>query len=109
MLFFLAEQRKNVDESEIGFVLPSSLASIGSEAFSGGAFTCVLIPETVTRIDSRAFAGCPRLLYAVFAGNETEIDPSAFEGVSGLTVVAPAGSTAETCAHAHGFAFLPAA
>ena len=37
------------------------------------------------------------------------IDPAAFDGVTGLTIIAPGGSTAETFAAAHGFDFMPAA
>ena len=91
------------------FILPASLNTIESEAFTGGAFTYVLIPETVTRIDGNAFASCPKLAYAQFAGADTVIDGSAFDGVSGLTIIAPNGSTAEAFATAHGFDFLPAA
>lgn len=90
-------------------VLPASLHTVESEAFTGGAFTYVLIPETVTRIDGGAFASCPKLAYAQFAGADTVIDPAAFDGVTGLTIIAPGGSTAETFAAAHGFDFMPTA
>ena len=90
-------------------VLPASLHTVESEAFTGGAFTYVFIPETVARIDGNAFAFCPKLAYAQFAGADTVIDPAAFDGVTGLTIIAPGGSTAETFAAAHGFDFLPAA
>ena len=90
-------------------VLPASLHTVESEAFTGGAFTYVLIPETVAHIDGGAFASCPKLAYAQFAGADTVIDPAAFDGVTGLTIIAPGGSTAETFAAAHGFDFMPAA
>ena len=91
------------------FILPSSLMRIESKAFTGGAFTYVYIPETVARIESGAFASCPKLAYAQFAGADTEIDGSAFDGVTDLTIIAPGGSTAEAFASAHGFDFMPAA
>ena len=91
------------------FVLPASLNIVESEAFRGGAFTYVYIPETVERIDGGAFASCPKLACAQFAGADTEIDGSAFDGVTGLTIIAPGGSTAEAFASAHGFDFMPAA
>ena len=91
------------------FILPASLNTVESEAFRGGAFTYVLIPETVARIDGGAFASCPKLACAQFAGADTEIDPTAFDGVTGLTIIAPGGSTAEAFASAHGFDFMPAA
>ena len=91
------------------FILPASLNTVESEAFRGGAFTYVLIPETVARIDGGAFASCPKLACAQFAGADTEIDPTAFDGVTDLTIIAPNGSTAESFAAAHGFDFMPAA
>ena len=90
-------------------VLPASLNTVEAEAFKGGAFTYVFIPETVTRIENAAFAACPKLACAQFAGADTVIDASAFDGVSGLTIIAPSGSTAEAFAAAHGFTFQPAA
>ena len=90
-------------------VLPASLHTIESEAFTGGAFTYVFIPETVAHIEGGAFASCPKLAYVQFAGADTEIDGSAFAGVTGLTIIAPVGSTAEAYAIAHGFDFQPAA
>ena len=90
-------------------VLPASLNTIESEAFTGGAFTYVFIPETVERIDGNAFASCPKLAYAQFACADTVIDGNDFNGVTGLTIIAPDGSTAETFAAAHGFDFVPAA
>ena len=97
----------NVIVSEPDFVLPAALTEIGSEAFAGGAFSYVLIPETVTRIDSRAFAACPKLRYAAFMGADTVIDPGAFDGVSGLKIIAPSGSKAEAYADTYGFPFVP--
>ena len=90
-------------------VLPASLHTVESEAFTGGAFTYVFIPETVAHIDGGAFASCPKLACAQFAGADTVIDGSAFDGVTGLTIIAPVGSTAEAYAIAHGFDFQPAA
>ena len=63
----------------------------------------------MARIDGGAFASCPKLAYAQFAGADTEIGENAFDGVSSLTIIAPGGSTAEAYAIAHGFDFLPAA
>ena len=90
-------------------VLPSSLTAIESEAFTGGAFTYVLVPAGVTEIGSGAFAGCPNLHYAEICGTKTEIDPAAFDGVTGLTIIAPSGSKAETWATEHYVNFQPAA
>jgi len=76
------------------FVLPAFLTEIEEEAFSGGAFTCVLIPETVTSISSKAFADCPNLTRIVFVNGNLDV---AADFVSGcpttLVIEAPEGST----------------
>lgn len=94
---------------EADFILPASLTAIEAEAFSGGAFTCVIVPETVTEIGAQAFANCPNLRCVDIRGAQTVIAPSAFEGVTDLMILAPAGSAAETWADQHGVSFLPAA
>ena len=90
-------------------ILPSSLTAVDSEAFNGGAFTYVLVPAGVTEIGSGAFAGCPNLHYAEICGTQTEIDDTAFDGVTGLTIIAPTGSKAEIWAAQHSVNFQPAA
>lgn len=94
---------------EPDFVLPAGLTQIGEEAFSGGAFTCVVVPANVGEISSRAFADCPQLRMIEIKNPNAVIARTAFSGVSGLTIIAPPGSTAETFARARGFGFLPAA
>ena len=90
-------------------VLPAALATIEAEAFSGGAFRYILVPETVTEIGINAFADCPKLRYAAFLGTETVIDDTAFAGVTNLTIIAPAESSAATWAQEHHVNFIPAA
>ena len=95
--------------AQADLVLPASLTAIEAEAFTGGAFTYVLVPEGVEAIGSGAFAGCPNLRYVEICGTKTEIDPAAFDGVTGLTIIAPSGSKAETWAAEHSVNFQPAA
>lgn len=90
-------------------ILPPSLTAIESEAFTGGAFTYVLVPEGVEAIGSGAFAGCPNLRYVEICGTQTLINDTAFDGVTGLTIIAPTGSKAETWAAEHDVNFQPAA
>ena len=90
---------------EPDLVLPGSLTRIGEEAFTGGAFTCVRVPETTTTIGSRAFANCPELRHIYIPEGTTSIAPDAFEGVSGLTIHGKAGSYAEFYAGRYGFGF----
>jgi hypothetical protein len=66
--------------------LPAALTAIGSEAFAGGAFDSVYIPDSVTSIAEDAF------------GDRTS-----------LTIIGVPGSAAEDFARAHGFDFDPTA
>ncbi len=44
------------------YIIPDSVASIGSSAFSGcSSLTGITIPDSVTSIDQGAFSGCPNL------------------------------------------------
>lgn len=91
------------------FILPSSLTTIEAEAFSGGAFTHVKLPEGVTAIGTRAFADCPNLRYIYIPEATTGIARDAFSGVSGLTILGTSGSYAEFFAQRYGYTFTPAA
>lgn len=90
-------------------ILPASLTVIGEEAFAGGAFAFVRLPETAVSIGWHAFADCPNLAYVYIPRATTDIDPYAF-GVKcdGLTIVGTPDSTAESFARIHGFSFVPA-
>ena len=91
------------------FILPSSLTTIEAEAFAGGAFSYVKLPEGATTIGSRAFADCPSLRHIYIPEATTGIAADAFEGVSGLTILGHSGSYAEFYAQRNGFAFNPVA
>ncbi len=88
------------------FILPAALTAIESEAFSGGAFTYVKIPDTTISIGRRAFANCPNLAYIYIPQQTTQIDPQAFGNKQDLTIIGQAGSTAETYAQDHKFTFI---
>ena len=91
------------------FKLPASLTTIEAEAFAGGAFSYVKLPEGATTIGSRAFADCPSLRYIYIPEATTGIAADAFSGVSGLTILGKSGSYAEFYAQRNGYAFSPAA
>ena len=88
------------------FILPDSLTTIEAEAFEGGAFTYVQLPEGVTSIGSRAFADCPNLAYIYIPEETGTIASDAFSGVSGLTILGHSGSYAEVYAQRNGIAFV---
>ena len=90
-------------------VLPASLTVIEAEAFYGDAFTYVLVPACVEAIGSGAFAHCPSLQSVEIQGSDTLISDNAFGGRTDFTIIAPAGSAAETWAIQHNVNFQPAA
>lgn len=86
-------------------ILPASITVIDAEAFAGGAFTYVKLPEGVTTIGWHAFADCPNLMYIYIPAGIESIDAHAFDGADRLTICGVPGSSAETYARLHGFAF----
>ena len=90
-------------------VLPTSLTTIESEAFAGGAFTYVKLPESATAIQSRAFADCPNLRYIYIPEATIIIAKDAFSGTSGLTILGARDSYAEFFAQRNSFTFVPVA
>ena len=82
-----------------------SLTAIEDEAFSGGAFTYVVLPDGAASIGRRAFADCPKLAYIYIPASVASIDENAFDGVEDLTIFGAPGSAADEYAGLHGFTF----
>ncbi len=92
------------------FVLPSALSEIGAEAFSGGAFTFAVLPDNAVTVGPLAFADCDDLLFIYIPASVQSISSTAFDDLTGLTVLGTPSatpSTAETFAASHGYAFVP--
>lgn len=87
-------------------VLPASLTAIEDEAFIGGAFVSVQLSENTKSIGQLAFADCKNLRYIRIPNVSAEIDPSAFVGVSGLTIIGVSGSTTQAFAEQYGYTFV---
>lgn len=69
-------------------VIPSSVTSIGSKAFSGcGDLSSITIPSGVATIGSGAFSGCAGLSSITIPSGVTEINASTFAGCSSLASV----------------------
>ena len=88
------------------FVLPAYLKTIEEEAFTGGAFIYVTLPEGTETIHARAFADCPNLMYIYIPDSVTTIDQMAFENVAELTILGKTGSVAESFATSFGYTFI---
>ncbi len=83
------------------FILPESLCTIESDAFSGISATYVFLPENrdgKTIIGDRAFANCKHLQYIQISDcTEIEISDSAFSDCnSNLTIIDDAESVGDT-------------
>ena len=66
--------------------LPAMLKTIEAEAFAGGAFECVIVPDGCTGIGAKAFAGCTNLIYVRIPASVTSIAPDAFDGCDGVII-----------------------
>ena len=95
------------DDFDYDLILPDDLQTIEREAFIGGAFSLVKLPDKAVSIGYHAFADCPNLIAIYVPADVTDIDPEAFGNNSKLTIVGAPGSYAETYAAAYGYAFLP--
>ena len=68
--------------------IPNSVTSIGDGAFYGcSGLTSIMIPNSVTSIGSSAFSGCSKLANITLPSSLTSINYSAFYGCSGLISV----------------------
>ncbi|MBR2238334.1 MAG: leucine-rich repeat domain-containing protein [Prevotella sp.] len=69
-------------------IIPNSVTSIGERAFAGcSGLTSVTIPNSVTSIGNFAFYGCSGLTSVTIPNSVTSIGDYAFAGCSGLTSV----------------------
>lgn len=70
-------------------IIPDSVTSIGSDAFSGcKGLSSIVIPDSVTSIGSSVFSGCTGLTSIVIPDSVTCIGNSAFSGCSSLESIA---------------------
>lgn len=69
-------------------VIPNSLSKISSYAFAGcSGLTSVTTPNSVTSIDGYAFSGCSGLTTVTISNSVTSIGGYAFAGCSSLTTI----------------------
>ena len=89
------------EKMEGGLLLPQALTQIDAEAFMGGAFESVILPEGTLYIGERAFADCTLLRQIQIPASVESIAEDAFEGYNDLIIFCPLGSAAEAYAIAH--------
>ena len=70
------------------YTIPDSVTEIGDRAFAGCAgLTSVTIPDSVTEIGDRVFAGCTGLMSVTIPDSVTDVGRQAFWSCTGLTSV----------------------
>ena len=82
--------------------LPKKLKIIEEQAFAGATARKIVVPSGVSDIRSKAFANCPNLEYLELPAGQINIADDILYGCSGVTVICPAGSAAETWAEKNG-------
>ena len=90
----------------VDVVLPNTVSGIDSEAFTGCAIKEIIIPKSVTGMGSRVFMNCMELQSATFENANTVLDNDCFTGVhNDLVIKAPSGGTVEEYARKHNIEF----
>ena len=77
-----------------------------AEAFTGAAMYAAAIPEGCVSIGARAFADTP-LWEIDIPATVTDIDDTAFEGLTDLLIITPEDSPAIQYAERKGIKYLP--
>ena len=89
------------------FKLPDNTLSVQDEAFLNTVAEMIIIPDGCERIEQFAFAGIYPLAQVVIPDTVIYIASNAFSGSAGITILAPAGSTAEDFAQDNNMGFYP--
>lgn len=96
------EQLNELLGSAAHAVLPDDIREIGDEAFAGSDVENVVLPFGCEKIGSKAFSGCPALRHIVIPNSVTSIDTSAFADSPNVVFIAVSGSDAENYAKQNG-------
>lgn len=75
-------------------ILPSTLTSLGEEAFRSAGIESIVIPDGVTQIPNNCFTSCHKLVTIEIPESVTQIGTAAFNSCKALTSIdIPAGVT----------------
>lgn len=87
-------------------IIPDSVTRIGSSAFAAcTGLTGLCLPDSLTKIENWAFASCSNLTRITVPASVTSMGESIFRECSGLTIRGYADSTAQRYAEKYSIAF----
>ena len=87
-------------------ILPSALTTVEAEAFTGGAFTYVKLPENIAVISAYAFSDCQNLTYIYIPEVEMDINSLVAGDMKKLIALGKAGGYAKSYARECNFFFI---
>ena len=77
----VAGEGNSIDPSQLNTLyLPDGLTRIEDNAFEGGAFQAVIIPDSCTYVGKEAFLDCENLIYVSYKDGTTEFGEDVFKG-----------------------------
>ena len=88
------------------FMLPESVCVIEKEAFEGTNAAVIYLPDSVERIEDRAFADILSLKVVYIPPSVRSIGDNILEGSGNTLLAGSYGSYAQEWAHAHGYSFF---
>ena len=94
-VYILKSNKKTTGDLTIPSALDGyAVTRIEESACSGSKFSSISVPDTVTKIEDKAFMSCPNLTSVSIAGNGTKLGTSLFSGCAKLVdVILPGGIT----------------
>jgi len=96
---------EEIGKTDNTLTLPTSLIAIKAEAFKDSSIEDVVIPSTVKSIGSQAFANCDSL-FAVTLPDDVQIAPDAFSGSSHVFFICDENSPGHTFAQTHNIPWI---
>ena len=86
--------------------IPKAVAEIAEETYINTAVEVVRLPDTCTKINSRAFANCAKLRIIEIPASSVDIADDAFVDSPNVVIVTHEGSAAQQYARAHDIPYL---
>ena len=93
LIFFPITKSESDNQSDRHYIIPQGTTVIGEGAFYSCGLISVVIPDTVTKIGTRAFALCYRLTDVTIPDSVTSLGDEAFDWCDLTSITIPNGVT----------------